>query len=213
MPGRCTPPGRDAANLILVPARMAASGTRLASTLEVTPASAGIQVAASKRARGSPTSQAIAAEPGSSNAVVPSGTVRASNWLAPVTPSAPPATSLCSGVLGSSARCSGGVIQSAQASSGPPFGPATSRVTPSGNAMAAGAALAANGNPTAARPLANARRPMVLLFFKPLSSRLYPASLCPCPEESNQRRRRTMEPARHHIAPNCRPARRACRVH
>ena len=119
---------------------MRAADSRLTTSPGVTPAKAGTQWATSKRARGSPTSEAIAAEPGSSIAVLPSGTMRASNWLAAVTPSTPPTMSLRSWVPGGKARPRPGLSHSAQESAGLPPGPPTSSVALSGKAEGAGEA-------------------------------------------------------------------------
>ncbi len=99
------------------------SGSRLSTRPGVTAARAGTQCAASKRARGSPTSQAMAALPGSSSAVPPSGygprlelvgaghAIDAAHHV------------LADRVPGGSARPSPGGSHSAQPSTGPPFGP------------------------------------------------------------------------------------------
>ena len=79
----------------------------------------------------------MAAEPGSSSAVLPSGTMRASNTLAAVTPSNPPTISFRKAVPGGSARPSPGLSHSAHESAEPPPGPPTISVAPSGNGLAA----------------------------------------------------------------------------
>src|SRR5439155_14994432 len=109
-----------------------------------TAAMTGTQRPTSNCALGSPTIQASAAWPGTSRTVSPSGAPRASNWLAPVTPSAPPTTVRRIDVSGGSDCSSAGNTASAQRLSAPSFGPATSRFAPSGNGAIAtgGAALA-----------------------------------------------------------------------
>ena len=125
------------------------------------PAMTGTQWPTSNCARGSPTIQASAAWPGTNSTVCPSGAPRASNWLAPVTPSALPTSTRRIAVSGGSDCASAGNKASAQRLSAPSAGPATSSLGVSGKAAAAGSGVAARNSPArvaAGRLVSIARR-------------------------------------------------------
>ena len=113
------------------------------------PAMTGTQWPTSNCARGSPTIQASAAWPGTSSTVCPSGAPRASNWLAPVTPSALPISTRRIAVSGGSDCSSAGNRASAQRLSAPSAGPATSSLGASANGAAA---VERHGRAIAPRP-------------------------------------------------------------
>ena len=96
---------------------------------------------------GRPTIQASAAWPGTSSTVCPSGAPRASNWLAPVTPSALPISTRRIAVSGGSDCSSAGNRASAQRLSAPSAGPATSSLGVSANGAATGSGAAARSVP------------------------------------------------------------------
>ena len=125
-------------------------------------ASTGTQWPTSNCALGSPTIQAIAACPGASSTVMPSGAPRASNWFAPVTPSALPISTRRIDVSGGSDCSSAGSNASAQRLRAPSLGPATSSLGLSANGVVAGAGGdAANSAPAriaAGRAVSIARR-------------------------------------------------------
>ena len=102
---------------------------------------------------GRPTIQASAAWPGTSSTVCPSGAPRASNWLAPVTPSALPTSTRRIAVSGGSDCSSAGNRASAQRLSAPSAGPATSSLGVSAN----GAATAEAARQRIAAPPASRR--------------------------------------------------------
>ena len=157
--GRSGPPAVAAAIRRRVAPPRPAAGIRPITTPEPRAAKVGTQWAASNCARGSPTSQASAASPGMSMAVVPSGLTRASNWFAAVTPSAPPTASRRRGAPVPRPGASRGASQSAQRSVSPLSGPATSIVAPCASGSGGGAAAQARaGSAPASRP-STCRRP------------------------------------------------------
>ncbi len=133
-----------AAAMRILPSRTRFAG-RPTTIPVVTPAITGTQCPTSNCTLVSPTSHASTAWPGASNTVNPSGAPRASNWLAPVTPSAAPTSIRWIDVSGGSDCSSAGSKASAQRLSVPSFGPATSSLAPSGNGTTAtGGAVAAS---------------------------------------------------------------------